>query len=89
MACAIRAGVDGNRLLVELGRLFYDMKQYDRAAELLRQAVVNAPGDRQAHLALGHVCLKQGRVQEAQRYFEQAGRRMSETRKRSSDGKSP
>ena len=84
-----QVGVDGNRLLLERGRISYDMKQYDRAAEILRQAVVNAPGDRQAYLALAHVCLKQGRFKEAQRCFEQSGRRLSDNGKGAPDDKSP
>ncbi len=60
------------RLLVAEGRLFYRMKQYDRAAEILQQALVASPSDRQVHLYLGYVRLKQGRFEEAREHFQRA-----------------
>ena len=72
--------VDESKLLAETGRLFFSMKQYDRAAEILQQVVVASPGNTQAQLALGYVRLKQGRLVEAREHFRLAGRRSEEAK---------
>ena len=61
--------LESSKLLVEAGCLFLGMKQYDRAAIALRKAVLAAPNDRQAHLFLGQVLLKQGRLEESRQHL--------------------
>jgi len=65
-------GVDETLLNLEVGRLFYLLKQYDRAAEILRKVVTDSPRNRRGHLDLGQVRLKQGRLKEAQKHFQAA-----------------
>ncbi len=77
-----QSGVDETRLLIEEGQIFYSMKQYDRAADILQQAVIAAPNDQRAQLALGYVRLKQDRFEEAREHFERAGRDQGEDAKR-------
>ncbi|NOZ40772.1 MAG: tetratricopeptide repeat protein [Planctomycetes bacterium] len=81
-----RKGVDLFRLAIEEGRLFYSLKQFDRAAEILQQVVIASPSDQQAHLALAYVCLKQGRFEEAREHFLLAGARGGEDAKREEAG---
>lgn len=66
--------VDEARLRLEAGRLFYSMKQYDRAAETLQQVIALFPDNSQAHLSFGEVLLEQGRLRAAREHFQQAGR---------------
>lgn len=66
--------VNESKRLIETGRLFYRMKQYDRAEANLRQALAARPGNVRAALTFGDVLLKQGRLETAQHYFRQAGR---------------
>ena len=82
MCLSGQPGIEEARLLVESGRLFYSMKQYDRAAEVLRQVVATTPGDREAHLSLGQVCLKQGHLDEAAEHFRLGRRPQGEDAKR-------
>lgn len=83
-----QSGIKKKSLLIEEGRLFYSMKQYDRAAEILLQVVATSPSDQQAHLALAYVCLKQGRFEEAREHFLLAGARGGEDAKREEAGES-
>ena len=84
-----QGGFDENRLFVEEGRLLYSMKQYDRAAKILRQVVAKSPDDHRAHLYLGYVRLKQDRLGDAQIHFQHAGRPNNKATERGKTNRSP
>ena len=67
-------GVEQMALLLEEGRLFYSLNQYDRAAEILERAAISNPNNRRIHKVLGDVRFEQGKLGEAREHFQRAGR---------------
>ena len=70
-----RAALANDRVQTEWGRLLTELKQLDRASETLSAVLARFPRATDAHRALGHVRVLQGRLTEARDHFKEAGDR--------------
>lgn len=62
---------DSPRSMAMLGKIYEDMKEYNRAEEMYRNAIFIDPGVELAHIRLGRLYLKIGDFQNARKTFEE------------------